>query len=133
MENLCYNVPVRIQSERKINNSEVGFYASSVRRLGSRRETKRRALTRSYDILSAPVATDEYISCVEESGFISSLDIIYFVTVSHTHTGGVFFMQLFIYNNAASGNMKCSLLIRAINAIIKPRLFLSMIVASGYG
>ena len=37
-------------------------------------------LTRSYDILSAPVATDEYISCVEESGFISSLDIIYFVT-----------------------------------------------------
>ena len=35
-------------------------------------------------------------------------------------------MQLFIYNNAASGNMKCSLLIRAINAIIRLRLFLSM-------
>ena len=49
-----------------INNSEVGFYASSVRWMGSRLETKSEYHRySSYDILSAPVATDEYISCVE--------------------------------------------------------------------
>ena len=44
-----------------INNSEVGFYASSVHRLGSRRETKSRKRA-AYDMISAPVATYEDIS-----------------------------------------------------------------------
>ena len=52
-------------------------------------------LTRSYDILSAPVATDEYISCVEESGFISSLDIIYFVTCFSHIIMEVYFYAVF--------------------------------------
>ena len=100
---MCYKGVVRVIHyhkmifSQKINNSEVGFYASSVRRLGSRRETKRRVFTRSYDILSAPVATDEYTSCVEKSGFISSLDIIYFRNLFLTHFyGGVFLCNSFL-------------------------------------
>lgn len=79
----------------KINNSEVGFYASSVRRLGSRHETKRESReVRPYDILSAPVATDEYISCVEGSGSHACLivKVLFIATVLH-NIGGVFFME----------------------------------------